>query len=48
LVGIADAARCRFAQQHVRFSVLFAELGMARSDASTAPGQVAPGGREAR
>jgi guanylate kinase len=29
LVGIADAARCRFAQQKRRFPALFAELGMA-------------------
>jgi guanylate kinase len=29
LVGIADAARCRFAQQQRRLPALFAELGMA-------------------
>jgi guanylate kinase len=29
LIGIADAARCRFAQQQHRYPALFADLGMA-------------------
>jgi guanylate kinase len=31
LVGIADAARCRFVQQQCRHPELFAELGMTRA-----------------
>lgn len=33
LVGIVDAARCRFGQQHRRHPDLFAELGMSRDAA---------------
>ena len=33
LVGIVDAARCRFGQQHRRHPGLFAELGMSRDAA---------------
>jgi guanylate kinase len=34
LVGIADAARCRFAQQRQRHPELFAEFGMVPADAT--------------
>jgi guanylate kinase len=48
LVAIADAARCRFPQQRSRYSDLFAELGMGRSDAATDPGRGSATDREAR